>query len=159
MRRGYFVEGIGAQFAFVGAVDRLRGMRDAAQAPQVVLLSAADPANPYGWVLAWPELAEGGSRQPKRTSGATLVLVDGEPTIFLDRGGRALSTFADVAREQLERGMNALVEMVGARTKKMVRIEEIDGERALSSRHAAFMKELGLTFDHRGLIIERRLAV
>ncbi len=155
VRRGYFVEGVGAQFAFVGAVDRLRGFRDAIQKPQVVTLSAADPANPYGWVLPWPELGSESSRQPKRSSGATLVLVDGEPTLYLDRGGRALSTFASLRAKQLKRGMEALHAMISTRNKKTVRIEQIDGERALVSKHAAQLKELGLTFDHRGLIIER----
>jgi len=52
VRRGYFVEGIGgAQFAFPGAVDRLRGLRVPAREPQVTLMSAVDPANPYGWIL------------------------------------------------------------------------------------------------------------
>ncbi len=155
VRRGYFVEGIGAQFAYVGAVDRLRAMRDAAQGPQVVILSAADPANPYGWVLPWPELAEGASRQPKRSAGALLLLVDGAPTLFMERGGKVLSTFAGVERGALERGLTALVLRVATHDKKLVRIETIDGEPALGSRHAALLKELGLTFDHRGLIIER----
>jgi ATP-dependent Lhr-like helicase len=157
VRRGYFVEGIGAQFAYVGAVDRLRGMRDALHTAQVVTLSAADPANPYGWVLPWPTLSEGESRQPKRHAGATLVLVDGEATIYLDRGGKALSTFAGVVPERLKRGMAVLVEMIATRNKKMVRIEDIDGEPALRSPHASLFKEVGMTFDHRGLIIERKV--
>ncbi len=42
VRRGYFVEGLGgSQFALPGALDRLR----AGEAPGVVTLAAADPAN------------------------------------------------------------------------------------------------------------------
>ena len=68
VRRGYFVEGLGAaQFATAGAVDRLRaqsrplpdgpatfgpGRRDGA--PSAVVLAASDPANPYGAALGWP---------------------------------------------------------------------------------------------------------
>jgi ATP-dependent Lhr-like helicase len=68
VRRGYFVEGLGAaQFASTGAVDRLRaqsrplpdvpttlgaGRRDGA--PSAVVLAASDPANPYGAALGWP---------------------------------------------------------------------------------------------------------
>jgi len=67
VRRGYFVEGLGAaQFASAGAVDRLRaqsrplpegplagaGRRDGA--PSAVVLTASDPANAYGAALGWP---------------------------------------------------------------------------------------------------------
>ncbi len=68
VRRGYFVEGLGAaQFATAEAVDRLRaqsrplpdgpatfgpGRRDGA--PSAVVLAASDPANPYGAALGWP---------------------------------------------------------------------------------------------------------
>ena len=49
LRRGYFVAGLGAtQFALPGAVDLLRTLRDAPEDPEVVVLAATDPANPYG---------------------------------------------------------------------------------------------------------------
>src|SRR5262249_15029135 len=56
-RRGYFVEGLGgAQFALPGAVERLREIRSARRedAPQALVLAAADPAQPYGAALPWP---------------------------------------------------------------------------------------------------------
>ena len=66
VRRGYFVEGLGAsQFGTAGAVDRLRGTaRPAGDGPgdsptRTVVLAAADPANPYGAALPWPERALG----------------------------------------------------------------------------------------------------
>jgi ATP-dependent Lhr-like helicase len=62
IRRGYFVAGLGAtQFALPAAVDLLRQMRLAAdpEKPEFVQLAAADPANPYGSVLPWPELPVG----------------------------------------------------------------------------------------------------
>ncbi len=59
VRRGYFVEGLGAaQFASTGAVDRLRAGAGADQRPgsagAALVLAAADPANPYGAALPWP---------------------------------------------------------------------------------------------------------
>ena len=78
VRRGYFVEGLGAaQFATAGAVDRLRaqsrplpegpvlsgaGRRESA--PSVVL-AASDPANPYGAALGWPAREADLSDQPE----------------------------------------------------------------------------------------------
>jgi ATP-dependent Lhr-like helicase len=68
VRRGYFVEGLGAaQFATNGAVDRLRaqsrplpgdlespGAARRQSAPSALVLAACDPANPYGAALGWP---------------------------------------------------------------------------------------------------------
>ena len=63
IRRGYFVDGLGAaQFALAGALDRLRAVREPAaatgDAPEVHLLAAADPANPYGAAVPWPRRGE-----------------------------------------------------------------------------------------------------
>src|SRR5262249_39694150 len=58
IRRGYFVAGLGAtQFAMPGALDLLRSLRDAPDEPEVVMLAATDPANPYGATLKWPSFA------------------------------------------------------------------------------------------------------
>jgi ATP-dependent Lhr-like helicase len=90
IRRGYFVTGLGgAQFALPGAVDRLRSYRTPAgdgpaRPPSVLVLAATDPCNPYGAALAWPE------RGPQRVAGAYVVLVDGEASLYLERGGRGL---------------------------------------------------------------------
>ena len=71
MRRGYFVEGLGgAQFALPGALDRLR----AGEAAGVVTLAAADPANPYGAALPWPDHPAG---RPSRSAGAQVILLAG----------------------------------------------------------------------------------
>src|SRR5207244_6875998 len=58
-RRGYFVEGLGgAQFAVPGAVERLRELRPREDdAPEALVLPAADPAHPYGAALPWQERA------------------------------------------------------------------------------------------------------
>ncbi len=89
IRRGYFVAGLGGlQFAEPGALERLRAARDPdPEAPQAVVLAAADPANPYGAALPWPRLAEtradAGALPPPplprfaRAAGTHLVLVDG----------------------------------------------------------------------------------
>src|SRR5206468_2090550 len=86
-RRGYFVEGLGgAQFALPGAVERLRSLPEADGS--YLLLGATDPANPYGASLPWPKSESG--RRPGRTPGAHLLLRDGEPVVFVERGGRGL---------------------------------------------------------------------
>ncbi|MEV7217204.1 ATP-dependent helicase [Kitasatospora cineracea] len=106
-RRGYFVEGLGgAQFAMDGAADRLRSVSSrleraagaewsaepAAQAPQALVLAAADPANAYGAALPWPDppADTAAAHRPARKAGALVALVDGEPVLYLERGGRSL---------------------------------------------------------------------
>ena len=89
--RTYAVEGIGgAQFALPGVIDRLRasGADDTSRA---VVLTAADPANPYGASIPWPERDHDG--KPTRAAGALCVLVDGSPVLWLDRGLASLLTW------------------------------------------------------------------
>ena len=127
IRRGYFVAGLGAtQFALPGALDLLRSLRDEPETPEVVLLAATDPANPYGATLKWPERSkaarraprgdrsQGGSepaderregrdaaRAPTRSVGASVVLVNGAIAAYLARGDRHLVTWiADTEPER-----------------------------------------------------------
>jgi len=91
MRRGWFVDGLeGAQFAVPGAVDRLRAQADVGEGT-LLLLSAVDPANPYGALLPWPEAA--GMAGPRRVAGALVALWDGRPVLFLEKGGKSIVTF------------------------------------------------------------------
>jgi ATP-dependent Lhr-like helicase len=88
LRRGYFAANLGAtQFAMPAAVDLLRSLRGRAMddAHEVVMLSATDPANPYGTLLRWPATAEDGSSLT-RSVGARVVLVDGVLTAYMRRG-------------------------------------------------------------------------
>ncbi len=86
-RRGYFVEGLGgAQFALAGAVERLRELRSDAT-DDVLVLAAADPAQPYGAALPWPRRA--GARAA-RVAGAHVVLLGGAAALYVERGGRTL---------------------------------------------------------------------
>ncbi len=120
-RRGYFVEGLGgAQFALPGAVDRMRtfgsqygagslpgavsavgvagaGGSGGSSARTGLVLAAADPAQPYGAALAWPERPgeTPSSHRPGRKAGALTVLVDGFLVLYVERGGRTLLSWTD----------------------------------------------------------------
>ena len=121
IRRGYFVDGLGAaQFALPGAIDRLRAVREPAEAPgraRVHLLAAADPANPYGAALAWPRRDDDDRRAFARVAGAYVVLVDGVAALYLERGGRTLTPFpaaADDAVAAMRSGRSAASSPTGA---------------------------------------------
>jgi ATP-dependent helicase Lhr and Lhr-like helicase len=104
-RRGYFVEGLGAaQFALPGAVDRMRAMADrpkggsGTSSPRVgTVLAAADPAQPYGAALPWPDRPGEipSSHRPGRKAGALVVLLDGSLVLYVERGGRTLLSWTD----------------------------------------------------------------
>ncbi|HKZ12518.1 MAG TPA: DEAD/DEAH box helicase [Solirubrobacterales bacterium] len=129
-RRGYFVEGLGgAQFALPGAVERLRSLPEAPG--EYMVLAATDPANPYGASLPWPKL-EGG-RRPGRTPGAYLLLRDGEPEVFVERGGRGLLRLREMNEGQLGNAMQALADAVTAGRLPKLAIEKLDGEAVIGS--------------------------
>ncbi len=92
IRRGFFVGGLGAmQFAAPAAVDLLRSLRAPDEEAVAVVLSAADPANPYGALLKWPSADHAGAgRGAARAAGAHVVLVDGNLTAWLARSGTSL---------------------------------------------------------------------
>ena len=126
-RRGYFVEGLGgAQFALGGAVERLRELRpreDEEQEPLV--LAAADPAQPYGSALPWPKRA--GARAA-RVAGAYVVLLGGEPGLFVERGGNSMVPLRDPEPEWLRVALAALVDHARRFSRKRLAVERFDGE-------------------------------
>jgi len=128
-RRGYFVEGLGgAQFALPGAVERLRELRPREdEEPEALVLAAADPAQPYGAALPWPKRA--GARAA-RVAGAQVILLGGEPALFVERGGRSLVPLRDPEEDWLRVALAALVEHVkkGGGTKKRLAVERFDSE-------------------------------
>ena len=122
VRRGYFVAGLGAaQFALPGAVDRLRDARDR-NLDQMLVLSAADPAQPYGAALAWPASAG----RPSRSTGAYVVLVGGRPLAFLDRGGHTLTVFEGA--EDDPRWVEGLASLVAGKRTRTIEIQKINGQ-------------------------------
>ena len=122
-RRGYFVEGLGgAQFALPGAVERLRE-RPEAETPLV--LAAADPAQPYGAALPWPRRA--GARAA-RVGGAHVVLLGGEASLFVERGGRSLVPLREPDDAWLRPALEALVAHVHRAGLKRLAVERFDGE-------------------------------
>ncbi len=97
IRRGYFAAGVGAtQFALPAALELLRSLKETPEEPEVVVLSATDPANPYGTILRWPEARTGAAesgRGPTRTVGALVVIVNGALAAYISRGARQLQAF------------------------------------------------------------------
>jgi ATP-dependent Lhr-like helicase len=150
VRRGYFVEGLGgAQFAFPGTIDRLRRLRDESAEHDVVALAATDPANAYGWLLPWPELSAESGQGARRASGSVVVVLDGEPVLYLDRNGRRLRTFADRSTTQISKALPALREVARRRPRGALTLETINQQSAISSDLVPLLIEAGFKQDYR----------
>jgi ATP-dependent Lhr-like helicase len=162
-RRGYFVAGLGAaQFGLPGAVDLLRSLRVTGRmdgAPDVALLAATDPANPFGATLRFPGTEAG---TPMRIAGASVVLVDGAIAAFLQRGDRALLTWIPEQEPDRSRVARAVAYALIERARSAVPplderpddreppprgmlVEEIDGVPAVSHALAPCFIEAGFS--------------
>jgi ATP-dependent Lhr-like helicase len=162
-RRGYFVEGLGAaQFALPGAVDRMRALtgrpRAAAQdfsSERALVLAAADPAQPYGAALPWPDrtVSDGegpAGHRPGRKAGALVVLADGALVLYVERGGRTLLSWSDDP-EVLEPCAAALAAAVRAGALGRLTVERADGAGVYDSPLAQALESAGFRPTPRGL--------
>ncbi len=158
IRRGYFVAGLGAaQFAMPAGLDLLRSLREAPETPRTVVLAATDPANPYGAIVKWPEIAGFEERGPTRTVGARVMLVDGMAAAYLRRGERELLIFlpdAEPRRSQIAREVaRMLLHLAGSREDgaRGMLIAEINGAPATADLAARVFIEEGFAASALGL--------
>ena len=92
--------------------------------PDVLVLAAADPAQPYGAALPWPKRA--GARAA-RVAGAHVVLLGGEAALFVERGGRSLVPLREPDEAWLRPALAALVDHVKRGGAKRLAVERFDG--------------------------------
>ncbi len=182
-RRGYFIEGMGgAQFALPGAVERLRAGRSAGRSlisdqtpilpaarmsaaalarapwcsppPTRRSLTAPRSRGPTGGPGAW----QPAGRPSSRVAGAYVVMVEDEPLLYVERGGRG-SRDARRIPDRLYNtrffasshspgraaagGAAALAEAVRAGRVGKLALERIDGQPAIASALAQELIELG----------------
>jgi ATP-dependent Lhr-like helicase len=171
-----------AQFALPGAVDRMRaiaaelagppaapgpalpqwetgpapgwdaGGAAAAPSPDVVVLAAADPANPYGSALPWPDRPDEtpGSHRPGRKAGALVVLADGRLVLYVERGGRSLLSWTSDP-DVLGPATAALAEGVRSGALGRITVERADGSGVYETPLARALETAGFRPTPRGL--------
>ncbi|GGV71186.1 DEAD/DEAH box helicase [Streptomyces longisporoflavus] len=174
-RRGYVVEGLGAaQFAMDGAVDRLRAAANARERTdsspsamnysprssdnQALVLAAADPANAYGAALPWPDPPTDAGHKPGRKAGSLVVLVDGELTLYMERGGKSLLAWPSAPEDvpatedaRLQMAAEALAAAARAGSLGTVTVERVNGGSSLTSPFAPLLEGAGFHATPRGL--------
>ena len=141
--RGYFIEGLGgAQFALSGAVERLRSEPDTDG--EVVVLASTDPANPWGSLLPWPKLADG--LRAARTPGSYVVTRDGEPVLYLEKGGKSLIRLKpSLNTAELIECLGTLATMATEKRIGPLKVERFDGEPVVGSPFEPALAEAGFS--------------
>src|SRR6202000_2398736 len=120
---------------------------------RTLVLAAADPAQPYGAALPWPE-RDGQGRRPSRGVGASVALVDDEPVLYVERGGRGMLTLTEGAasetgsaglaggqQDRVGDGLRALADAVRSGRVPKLALERIDGDSAGGSQPAATLPD------------------
>jgi ATP-dependent Lhr-like helicase len=121
------------------------------------VLAAADPANAYGAALPWPEPPTGAGHKPGRKAGSLVVLVDGELTLYMERGGKTLLAWpADpdgtvTEDPRLQDAAQALAAAAKAGSLGTVTVERVNGAPALTSPIGTLLEGAGFIATPRGL--------
>jgi len=152
IRRGYFVTGISTlQFAQPAMLDLLRSQRQRGDEPQAVLLSATDPACPYGTLLPWPRPAvDDANRKLTRSTGAVVVCVDGELVAYVSKSGRRVRMahigdehWRELAWKLAASELATRARRLGSRRSTHLMFNEIDGQAAHAHPFAAALLSAG----------------
>jgi len=120
--------------------------------PRVIVLSAGDPANPYGAALPWPARPGEvpGAHRPGRKAGALVVLSGGELVLYVERGGKTLLSWtADPA--VLVPAAAGLAEAVRGGALGRLTVERADGSGVYESPLAQALADAGFRPTPRGL--------
>ncbi|MGA2216854.1 MAG: DEAD/DEAH box helicase [Terracidiphilus sp.] len=174
IRRGYFVAGLGAtQFALPAAVDLLRQLRNEPpqEKPEFVQLAAADPANPYGSVLRWPELpvaeedSESAPRLLTRAAYAEVILRNGQLVAWLRRDNPNLLVFLPADEPERSQTAAGLAHFLCARGQERMRsgshhgmlITTINGQTVAAHPMARFLMDAGFHPGPLGMHLRRIL--
>ncbi|KAA6461840.1 DEAD/DEAH box helicase [Acidobacteria bacterium AB60] len=172
IRRGYFVAGLGAtQFALPAAVDLLRQLRNApaAEKPEIVQLAAADPANPYGSVLRWPDLpvaeedSESAPRVLTRAAYAEVILRNGQLVAWLRRNNPNLLVFLPSDEPDRTHAAEGLASFLSNRGQERMQVDRhhgvlittINGQPAAAHPMAHFLMDAGFHVGPLGLHLRR----
>jgi ATP-dependent Lhr-like helicase len=140
IRRGWFVRALsGEQYALPEAVEMLRAERQTHGMAQPAVISAVDPANPFGVLLPGCGVA--------READNLLVVQRGG--VIAGLAGRALTSSVTLEQAAF---MATITELMKMRPRLV--LETINGEPALESAHVSAMAAIGFHSDGRALVYD-----
>ncbi|MDP9468312.1 MAG: hypothetical protein M3P32_06180, partial [Chloroflexota bacterium] len=122
---------------------------------EILLLAAADPAQPYGGTLAWPRDADAERLPLARAPGAYVVLADGAPALFVERGGRGLITLPAFGDPEVARLSLAVLPRLLAPTGPLreLRLERVDRVPPAESTLGEALRGLGFRPSYRSWLL------
>jgi ATP-dependent Lhr-like helicase len=148
---GYFFQGIpGLQFV---SPEAYRGLSRDLDEDAVFWISALDPVSPCGLGL---EAFKG--KLPKRLAGSHLVY-HGSRLAMDSRGlGREVTFHVEPDEAAIHRYLRIFQDLLNRsdQSLKLVRVEKINGEPALSSPYRLTMLDCGFVEDYRSLVMRAR---
>jgi ATP-dependent Lhr-like helicase len=140
IRRGWFVRALsGEQYALPEALEMLRAERQPNNEELPTVISAADPANPFGVLLPGCGIA--------READNLLVVHHGKVIVGL--AGRTLTSSTASDRGAFMTAITALMKL-----RPRLVLETIDDEPALESSHVSAMAAMGFHSDGRSLVYD-----
>jgi ATP-dependent Lhr-like helicase len=121
-------------------------------ATRIMVLAAADPAQPYGAALPWPSRPgeTAATHRPGRKAGAVVVLRGGELVLYVERGGKTLLSWSD-DQAALEPCAAALAAAVRDGALGRITVERADGGAVQDSPLARALESAGFRPTPRGL--------
>jgi ATP-dependent helicase Lhr and Lhr-like helicase len=140
IRRGWFVRALsGEQYALPEAVETLRAARQSNDEGRPAVISATDPANPFGVLLPGCGIA--------READNLLVVQRGKVIAAL--AGRTLTSPIASDRVAFMTAINTLMKL-----RPRLVLETINDEPALESAHVSAMAAMGFHSDGRALVYD-----
>jgi ATP-dependent Lhr-like helicase len=117
-----------------------------------VVLAAADPAQPYGAALPWPQRPDDSAtgHKPGRKAGALIILANGALVLYVERGGKTLLSWTDDPA-LLEPCAAALAAAVREGALGRMTVEKTDGETVRDTPLARALQSAGFRPTPRGL--------
>ena len=97
--------------------------------------------------MGWPK-----SKKLQRVAGAYLVLVDGEPALYIERGRKGLITLPALD-QQAAAAVRALRSLAENSSRRELAIDRVDGDAVLSSPLRAELEQAGFQREYLGLVL------
>lgn len=153
--RGSYLEGDASmQFTTREQADAVRRpLAGAGEESAVTVLSAADPANPFGLLADWPAAAKGASFA--RKPGNFLVLSGGASRLWIENNGRRIYTLGEGELPPDERAAllkEALFALLRRQGLVKVVVDSWDGEPVAANDAGKVLREMGADTDRKSLV-------
>ncbi|PYI55264.1 DEAD/DEAH box helicase [Paenibacillus flagellatus] len=155
--RGFWIKGVPyMQMSTAETVDKLKQPAPV-RGGETIVLSAVDPANPYGTLLKWPD-RPGASFA--RKAGNFLVFRDGRWVLWIESNGKRFVTMED-GRRWAREGDHAMAEVVSEAVRIMMRLSGLrkivvdswDGTAAALTEAADSFRAIGAEADRNAFVI------